>query len=80
MSLFLHAAVNEPKCEYSRPTSGPSGLIGYQSQLTAERDLPAATTEWPVEIWEGHTTEGPSDAFVRESSVVGHAVIALGWR
>jgi len=42
--------------------SGPFGLIEYQSPQALERDYPAATTERPAVIQEGHTTKGLSSA------------------
>lgn len=56
----------------SEHSSGPSGLVEYQSQQAFERDKPAATTERPVVIWERHTTSDPD---ARGGHVVGVAVV-----
>src|SRR5688572_15321458 len=51
-------------------TSGPYRLKQYQAQAASDRDFPAATTERPVVIREGHTTKAPRPAPWQPATVV----------
>ena len=61
-----HAAAQTPAAAQHQHTSGPSAQKEYQSQPASDREFPAATTERPVAILEGHTT--------RPSQHEGHVV------